>query len=103
MPYKIDDSAIEQAKYRAKMAIREIAHPAKQHRTYFLNKRWISAIAATIVIGGIFGFVKFNHKATPHTTPIEQLISEMQTAPDDIIYDLLADNTYYIEEECTSL
>lgn len=102
MPYKVSDKAIEQAKYRAKMAIREVAchHTVQPHR-HFLNKHWISAIAASILIGGIFGFVKLNHKIFHPATPIEQLISEMQTAPDEIIYDLLVDRNYYSEEETT--
>ncbi len=101
MPYKIDEETIERAKYRAKIAIREVARPTEQHRTCFLRKHWIGAIAATVIIGGVFGFVKLTHKVFHPTTPIEQLISEMQTAPDEIIYDLLVDRNYYSEEENT--
>ena len=30
MPYRVEEGAIERAKYRAKMAVREAAHPAEQ-------------------------------------------------------------------------
>lgn len=101
MPYKVNEGAIEHAKYRAKIAIREVAHPTEQHRTYFLHKHWISAIATMVIIGGIFGFVKLTHKIFHPTPRIEQLISEMQTAPDEIIYDLSVDRNYYSEEDNT--
>ena len=29
MPYKVEEGAIERAKYRAKMAVREAAHPTE--------------------------------------------------------------------------
>ena len=101
MPYKVGDEAIEQAKYRAKIAIREMADHTEPRHALFLNKHWISAVAATIIIGGIFGFVKLSHKNFQPATPIERLISEMQTAPDEIIYDLSVDRNYYSEEETT--
>ena len=58
MPYKVEEGAIERAKYRAKMAVREAAHPAES-RTPKLQWRWASAVAvvALLVVGAI-GFAK---------------------------------------------
>ena len=64
MPYKIGEGAIEQAKYRAKMAVRESAHPATHHprRVYW---RWASATAmvATVAVVALVVFTK-PHKET---------------------------------------
>ena len=99
MPYKIEEGAIEQAKYRAKMAVREAAHPAEP-RSHKVQWRWVSAIAvAAVVVVGVFGVVKFGDKLFHKPTPMEQLIAQMQTASDDIIYELSADGGYYLEEE----
>ena len=99
MPYKIEEGAIEQAKYRAKMAVREAAHPMEQtsHRVQW---RWASAIAvAAVVAVGVFGMVKFSDNIFHKPTPMEALIAEMQSASDDIIYDMTVDSGYYLEEE----
>lgn len=99
MPYKIEEGAIEQAKYRAKMAVREAAHPMEQtsHRVQW---RWASAIAVVAVVAvGVFGIVKFGDSIFRETTPMEELIAEMQSASDDIIYDMAVDAGYYLEEE----
>ena len=99
MPYKIDEGAIEQAKYRAKMAVRNAAHPAEP-RSHKVQWRWASAIAAVAVVAvGVFGFVKFNDELFAKQTPMEELISQMQSASDDIIYDMTVDSGYYLEEE----
>ena len=99
MPYRIEEGAVEQAKYRAKMAVREVAHPTEQtsHRVQW---RWASAIAvAAVVAVGVFGFVQFGDSILHKPTPMEALIAEMQSASDDIIYDMAVDGGYYLEEE----
>ena len=99
MPYRVEKGAIEQAKYRAKMAVREIAHPVErtQHRVQW---RWASAIAvAAVVAVGAFGLVEFREDIFRKPTPMEVLLSEMQSASDDIIYDMAIDAGYYLEEE----
>lgn len=99
MPYKVEDGAIERAKYRAKLAIREAAHPA-EHRPRGVQWRWVSAIAvAAVVAVGVFAFVKVLDDRLSAETPMEQLIAEMKTASDEIIYDLSVDSGYYLEEE----
>lgn len=99
MPYKVDDGAIERAKYRAKLAIREAAHPA-ENRSRGVQWRWATAIAvAAVVTVGVFAFVKVLDDRLSAETPMEQLIAEMKTASDEIIYDLSVDSGYYLEEE----
>ena len=99
MPYKIEEGAIEQAKYRAKMAVREVAHPTEQS-THRVQWRWASAIAVVAVVAvGVFGIVKFKDDIFHEPSPMEALIAEMQTASDDIVYDMAADAGYYLEEE----
>ena len=99
MPYRVENGAIEQAKYRAKMAVREAAHPTEQtpHRVQW---RWISAIAvAAVVAVGVFGFVQYGDSIFRKPTPMEELIAEMQSASDDIIYDMSVDSGYYLDED----
>ena len=98
MPYKVEEGAIERAKYRAKMAVREAAHPT-EHRSHKVQWRWASAVAmAAVVVVGVFCFVKF-YDTPIKQTPMEKLIAEMQTASDEVIYELAADYAYYLEEE----
>ena len=103
MPYKIGEGAIEQAKYRAKMAVREVAHPAESsHRK--VQWGWASACAVVAVVAvGVFGLVKYNDQLFRQMTPMEQMIAEMKSASDEIVYDLAVDYNYYVEEDsyCT--
>ena len=99
MPFRTDDGAVERAKYRAKMAVREAAHPTHSHRRK-VQWRWASAIAvAAVVVVGFFGVVKFNDSLFAKYTPMDRLVAEMQSASDDIIYDMTVDCGYYLEEE----
>lgn len=99
MPFRTDDGAVERAKYRAKMAVREAAHPTHNH-VRNVQWRWASAIAvAAVVVVGVFGVAKFGEKLFTKQTPMEMLISQMQNASDDIIYELSVDSGYYLEEE----
>ncbi len=99
MPYKIDEGAVEQAKYRAKMAVREVAHPAEP-TTHRVQWRWASAIAvAAVVVVGVLGIVEFSDDIFHKPTPMEELIAEVQCAPDELINEWAQDANYYIEEE----
>ena len=99
MPYKMEEGTIERAKYRAKMAVREAAHPISHHANK-VQWRWASAVAvAAVVVVGVIGFVKYYDQIVKPTSPMEELIAEMQTASDEIIYDLSVDSGYYLEEE----
>lgn len=102
MPYKVEEGAIERAKYRAKMAVREAAHPVES-RTPRLQWRWASAVAvvALLVVGAI-GFAKFIESSRKPLSPMEELIAAMQTAPDEVITEWTADVVYYGESDMNS-
>lgn len=98
MPYKIEEGAIERAKYRAKMAIREAANPSEQPLRR-VAWRWSAAMAvAAVVVVGVIGLVKFYGENKRYNSPMEELIAEMQSAPDEVIYDWAADDIYYMDE-----
>ena len=102
MPYKIDEGAIEQAKYRAKMAVREAALPTEIH-SHKVQWRWASAVASAVamvavVVVGVVGFVKY-YNDVHKQTPMEKLVAQMYNLSDDILVDLTVDAGYYLEEE----
>lgn len=98
MPYKIEAGAIERAKYRAKMAIREAAHPMERP-SHSVMWRWVSAVAVVaVVVVGVIGLVKFYNENLHYNSPMEELIAEMQSAPDEVIYDWAADEIYYVDD-----
>lgn len=104
MPYKIGEGALERAKYRAKMAVREVAHPEthRPHRAYW---RWASATAAVamVVVVAVVWLTKLDDNATAmerdNLTPMESLVAQMRKASDDILCDFAVDAGYYLEEE----
>ena len=99
MPYKVEEGAIERAKYLAKMAVREAAYPTERH-SHKVQWRWASAVAvAAVVVVGIIGFAKHYDEIFKPISPMEELIAEMQNASDEIIYDLSVDSGYYLEED----
>lgn len=98
MPYKMKEGAMERAKYRAKMAVREAAHPI-EHRALKTEWRWASAIAAVaVVVVGVIGFVKYHDEIVKPLSPMEELFAQMQNAPDDLIVEWAADANYYTED-----
>jgi anti-sigma-K factor RskA len=102
MPYRMEEGAIEQAKYRAKMAVREAAHPTERHADK-VSWRWASAVAmVAVVVVGVIGFVKYLEESRKPLSPMEELIAEMQSAPDEIIAEWTADVVYYEESEVNS-
>lgn len=97
MPYRVEEGAIEQAKYRAKLAVREAAHPA-EYRPRRVQMRWTSAVAMVVaVVFCVALSVKLYQEAVEPTT-MELLISQMQSAPDEIVNDLAVDACYYLED-----
>ena len=99
MPFRVEEGAIERAKYRAKMAVRDMAHPV-EHPSHKAQWCWASAIAVVaVVVVGLFGVVKFSDDIFRQPTPMEELINEMQSASEEVIYDLAVDSGYYLEEE----
>ena len=99
MPYRVAEGAIERAKYRAKMAVREAAHPTEQVARK-VQWRWATAVAAlAVVIVGVVGFVKHYDDIFKPISPMEELIAELQNAPDEVVCEWAADAVYYLEED----
>lgn len=99
MPYRVEEGAIEHAKYLAKIAVRKAAHPTERH-SHKVQWRWASAVAvAAVIVVGVIGFVKYYDDIFRPMSPMEELIAEMKSASDEIIYDLSVDSGYYLEEE----
>ena len=95
MPYKVEEGAIERAKYRAKMAVREVAQRGvEQPQSGRVALRWaLSGVAATVAIVAVVAM------AMRHDAPslMEQLIAEMNSASEEVIYEQMADLVYYAE------
>ena len=99
MPYKIEEGAIERAKYRAKMAVREVAHPT-EHRSHKVQWRWATvASVAVVAVVAVIGFVKLHDGKMRELTPMESLVAQMNSVPDDILNEFAVDAGYYLEEE----
>ena len=99
MPYRLTEGAMEQAKYRAKMAVREAAHPTEQ-RPHKVQWRWAMAVAAVaVVVIGVVGFVKYHDMHSKPLSPMEELIAELQVAPDEVVDEWALDASYYIEDQ----
>lgn len=99
MPYKVEEGAIEQAKYRAKMAVRAVAHPTER-RCFTMQWRWATAVAVVaVVVVGVLGFVKYYDELVKPMSPMEALLAEMKNAPDEIISEWAVDTCYYLEDE----
>ncbi len=102
MPYRVEQGAIERAKYRAKMAVREAAQPAEPLRAR-IKWRWASAVAAVaVLVVGVIGFVKYyDNYRQPEAdlSPMDELLAEMQSAPDELIAEWTADVVYYEESD----
>lgn len=102
MPYRVEQGAIERAKYRAKMAVREAAHPT-EHPSRGVRWRWASAVAVVaVLVVGVIGFVKYYddyRQPKVEQTPMEMLLAEMKNAPDEIIAEWTADVVYYEESD----
>ena len=99
MPFKVEEGAIERAKYRAKMAVREAAHPVEQPKVK-LQWRWATAVAVVaVVVIGVVSFVKYYDDMFKPLSPMEELIAELQDAPDEIVSEWAADAGYYLEDQ----
>lgn len=98
MPFRVDEGTIERAKYRAKMAVREAAHPTERH-TRKVQWRWATAMAVVAVVAvGVVGLVKFHDELFKPKSPMEQFFADMKSAPDDVINEWAVDAGYYLED-----
>ena len=95
MPYTIEEGAIERAKYRAKMAVREAANPTVAPRPYRHILRWampaLTAVAAVVV--GAFFYVDSQR------VDFDEFVAEMKEAPIDVVADMTAGVIYYAEDD----
>ena len=86
MPYKVTEEVIERTKYRAKMAIREAAHPIERP-SHSIQWRWTGAIAMVavvmVVVVGTFALV-VKVKQLPHSTYMIKIIPAGNAAPSSI-------------------
>jgi anti-sigma-K factor RskA len=104
MPYKIGEGAMERAKYRAKMAVREVAHP-ETTPSRKVRWQWASATAAVavVIVVAVVWFAKPYEEPVvkPETplAPMESLIAQMNNVSDDILNEFAVDAGYYLEEE----
>jgi anti-sigma-K factor RskA len=97
MPYRVTEGAIERAKYRAKMAVREAAHPVET-TSRRVQWRWASAMAmVAVVVMGVVGFVKY-YDSIVEPSPMDRLVAQMQCAPDELINEWAVDAGYYLED-----
>lgn len=101
MPYRVEEGAVERAKFRAKMAVREAkaaqeSQPSRSIVTLKPALRWaLSGVAATVLL--LIAVSIFMQKHENHG--MERLISEMRSASEEVIYEQMADVVYYAESE----
>jgi hypothetical protein len=55
------------------------------------------AVVAVVVVG-VVGMMKFHDELFKPKSPMEQLLAEMNSAPDELINEWAADAEYYLEE-----
>jgi hypothetical protein len=55
-----------------------------------------------VVVVGVIGFAKYFEEWRKPLSPMEELIAEMQTAPDEVITEWTADVVYYGESDMNS-
>lgn len=101
MPYRVEEGAVERAKFRAKMAVREAkaaqeSQPSRSIVTLKPALRWaLSGVAATVLL--LIAVSIFMRNQEQHG--MERLISEMRSASEEVIYEQMADVVYYAESE----
>lgn len=101
MPYRVEEGAVERAKFRAKMAVREAkaaqeAQPSRSIVTLKPALRWaLSGVAATVLLLIAVSMFMQNDEERR----MERLISEMRSASEEVIYEQMADVVYYAESE----
>ncbi len=95
MPYRVEEGAIERAKYRAKMAVRESANGAVAPRGNRHILRWVmsTATVAAMLVAGFFFFIDSQR------VDFDEFVAEMREAPLDVVADMTAGVIYYADEE----
>jgi hypothetical protein len=52
-----------------------------------------------VVVIGVVGFVKYHDMHSKPLSPMEELIAELQVAPDEVVDEWALDASYYIEDQ----
>ena len=95
MPYKTPDGFFELSRMRNRAAVHRAAagSATKRHKA---GARWAISIAATTacLAIGIIGYWQMNENGDT----MAQLIAQMEHAPEDVIYEMSADEVYYPED-----
>ena len=94
MPYRVGEGAVEQAKLRAKMAVREVAHPTKSAPRRAL--RWILSGAVAMVAMVAVALIAWERSNDSY---MEKFVAALESAPEELIYEQMADMVYYAESE----
>ena len=103
MPYRVEEGAVERAKLRAKMAVRE-AKASQQMQQGTPQKsgllrpalRWtLSGVAATVLL--LIAVSIFMQNS--HQDAMERLVGELNLASEELVYEQMADVVYYAEED----
>jgi hypothetical protein len=94
MPYRVEEQAIERAKYRAKMAMREAARSTESRPQPRYVRRWaIAGALAVAIVGVVLTFALKEEHST-----MDRLIATMEDMPDHLLYEQFGDVIYYEEE-----
>ncbi|MBR2326471.1 MAG: hypothetical protein IKA49_03825 [Alistipes sp.] len=94
MPYRVEEQAIERAKYRAKMAMREAARLAESRPQPRHIRRWAIAGALAVAIVGVVLTLTLKEERST----MDRLIATMEEMPDHILYEQCGDVIYYGED-----
>ena len=94
MPYRVGEGTVEQAKFRAKMAVREVAHPTKSAPRRAL--RWILSGAVAMVAIVAVALIVWERSNDSY---MEKFVAALESAPEELIYEQMADMVYYAESE----
>jgi hypothetical protein len=103
MPYRVEEGAVERAKLRAKMAVREakasqqMQQGAPQERVALRPAlRWaLSGVAATVLLLLAVSIFMQND----NRNAMERLVCELNLASEELVYEQMADVVYYAEED----
>ena len=93
MPFRVEKCAVERAKYRAKMAMREVVSPSEQVVRARCLQRWAVVGALTVVVVGVALTIALRDTQSL----MDRYVAMMQDMPDHIICEQNGDMIYYGE------
>ena len=94
MPYRLPEGAMEEMKIRSRAAVRRADAERTAHRR---ERRWVVSLAAAAVclLVAIVGFMRFDGDALSDSPYYDELMSMMDDAPAEVIYEMTADVVWY--------